>query len=114
MKQVTAVIFLVSFLIWGTSAAQAQTTQKDLIHGLGCDSCHDTEVPQKLEGNGVCLSCHGSYSEMAGLTSKMEPNPHVSHLGEFDCVACHKPHGESEFVCNQCHEFEIKMPEAAN
>lgn len=114
MKRVTAVVWLALIVLLGTSAALAEVPQKDLLHGLACDSCHGTEVPKKLEGNGACLSCHVSYSEVAARTAKVEPNPHVGHLGELDCTACHKPHGESELVCNQCHEFDIKMPKGTN
>ncbi|WP_418869780.1 cytochrome c3 family protein, partial [Sutterella wadsworthensis] len=39
-------------------------------------------------------------------------NPHVSpHYGKtLECTNCHLMHQESENYCNQCHEFNFKVP----
>ncbi len=56
-----------------------------------------------------CLKCHGSFDKLAEQTKDLVPNPHYSHLGEVDCVACHKgDKTEPELTCNQCHKFTIK------
>ncbi len=57
---------------------------------------------------GQCLKCHGSFDKLAEQTRDLVPNPHYSHLGEVDCVECHKADkSEPELVCNQCHKFTI-------
>ena len=61
-----------------------------------------------------CLKCHGSFDKLAEQTKDLVPNPHYSHLGEVDCVACHKADkSEPELVCNTCHKFKIHK-KAAN
>lgn len=55
-----------------------------------------------------CLKCHGSFDKLAEQTKDVVPNPHYSHLGEVDCIACHKSDkSEPELTCNQCHKFTL-------
>ena len=78
---------------------------------LGCDDCHPTDTPKPL-GTESCVSCHGSFKEIAQATDQLDPNPHNSpHYGEeLDCSLCHHEHSESENFCAQCHDWELEVP----
>jgi len=47
---------------------------------------------------------------MAEKTSRLDPNPHDSHLGELECGRCHHQHKASENACAACHAIELKVP----
>ena len=52
---------------------------------------------------------HGDYKNLAQKTKDFSPNPHYSHMGEVNCVECHKPNqAKPDLMCNSCHKFEIK------
>jgi hypothetical protein len=74
-----------------------------------CVECHEEDVPTGNAPSSVCNACHGDYSEVAGLTEQVEPNPHDSHQGELKCTACHKAHRESVLFCNSCHFYEMTV-----
>jgi hypothetical protein len=90
----------------------------DAIHGSAgftCSKCHGASIPQPdtTVENGVCLECHGT---LENLAKKTEPkdfadrNPHKSHLGEINCVVCHKGHTSSTILCLDCHKkFSMKI-----
>jgi cytochrome c3-like protein len=87
--------------------------QKD----VGCAGCHGKGTPVKGDTveNKTCSGCHGDYPALAvktGLPEKLaKRNPHDSHLGDIDCVVCHKAHTVSESYCLGCHaKFDGKIP----
>lgn len=77
-----------------------------------CQSCHvDTfnVSDSEREITKQCKGCHGDYAELAN--SKLEFDPHSSHLGDITCTSCHKGHEAPSFQCNNCHTFEdVEMP----
>ena len=69
-------------------------------HGMKCDTCHKTTPAETLAKKSA--------------EKKVEPNPHYSHLGDVNCTECHKGHQKSELMCNQCHQFGLKVPHSGN
>jgi hypothetical protein len=99
---------------WKNSSFLDHLHQKQ---GIGCKECHGSAKPVKGDTveNKTCVACHGDYPALAAK-SKLPPklanrNPHASHLGDIDCVVCHKSHKASEPYCLGCHaKFDMKMP----
>lgn len=81
-------------------------------HGSSCADCHSTDAPSSAPETEKCLDCHGSYEDLAALTANPEEdiNPHASHYGPLPCNNCHKSHEKSVLLCDQCHNFAIKVP----
>ncbi len=52
----------------------------------------------------------GSYEELGKASAEKKPNPHYTHVGDTECVVCHKGHKASEFFCNDCHKFKVQVP----
>ncbi len=77
--------------------------------GMDCAACHKGS-PEKKPSMTVCLECHGPYDKLAAKGEKLEPNPHMSHLGELECDNCHHGHKPSTDYCAQCHAFGLKVP----
>lgn len=77
--------------------------------GIECASCHKGTPPKPPEMT-VCLGCHGPYDKLAARGEKLEPNPHMSHLGELECDNCHHGHKPSTDYCARCHTFGLKVP----
>ncbi|ACD94669.1 cytochrome c3 family protein [Trichlorobacter lovleyi] len=85
--------------------------------GFKCADCHKTDAPQAGPTNEACLSCHGSYEQLAAKTKpkhianpadkEAHANPHESHMGPINCTDCHRTHKPSELVCGQCHTFDF-------
>lgn len=73
---------------------------------------HPGGLPQSTDGFAVkktCMQCHGDYKTLAAKTKNLEPNPHFSHMGEVNCVECHKADKvKPESMCNSCHKFTFK------
>jgi len=87
----------------------------DRMHGeqgAGCSDCHSGTFPEGPASMSACVECHGPYSALSESTADADPNPHASHLGEIDCGLCHKTHEESVLVCNQCHDYNLVVPES--
>ena len=80
------------------------------LAGGNCAACHTESPPSAAVPTSVCISCHGSYKEIAAKSAADEPNPHASHLGELPCEACHHVHRTSEIYCDQCHAFGMTAP----
>ena len=79
--------------------------------GVDCVTCHDEEPAAKPVPTAVCLSCHGSYDDLADKTDdKGANNPHASHNGPLECNSCHHVHQPSVNFCGQCHVFEMEVP----
>jgi hypothetical protein len=75
-----------------------------------CSGCHKESPPKQDVPMAVCLGCHGDYRKVAAKTSKLDPNPHDSHLGEFDCGKCHHAHKASVNACADCHSMDMNVP----
>ncbi len=73
---------------------------------------HGSSWPQSQNGYVTkyqCMSCHGTYAQMAEKTANLEPNPHRSHLGQVNCEECHVPTAaKPQVMCMQCHQFDIR------
>jgi hypothetical protein len=78
--------------------------------GIDCSGCHRESPPKRNVPMAVCLGCHGDYRRIAAKTNKLDPNPHDSHLGEFDCGKCHHAHKASVNACNACHRLDMNVP----
>jgi hypothetical protein len=67
--------------------------------GTDCSGCHKESRPKQDVPKAVCLGCNGDYRKVAAETNKIDPNPHDSHLGEFDREKCHHAHKASANAC---------------
>lgn len=83
-----------------------------LLSGISCSDCHGDKKPKEALETDQCLSCHGSFEDLADKTASGEENPHDSpHYGtSLDCDMCHHIHVRSENFCNQCHHFDFTVP----
>jgi hypothetical protein len=90
----------------------------DAVHGnvsVICSNCHGAAIPQPdaTVENKVCLACHGASEDLAKKTEPKDfpdRNPHKSHLGEINCIVCHKAHVSSTIICLDCHKkFNMKI-----
>ena len=125
-----------------TEADEAAATPLAAAHAvLPCTSCHsdeealekvhdgvtaDDRMPKRLRkakiGEELCLSCHGSYEELAAATQEDQMlvdgvgktvNPHdlpaVEDHQKIDCLDCHSMHKEQSSMatamntCTGCH-----------
>ncbi|MDY3115557.1 MAG: cytochrome c3 family protein [Sutterella sp.] len=103
-KLLIASLFALAF----TGAASAQTKTLQEMHGAMWPKQNSTWAVKDQ-----CLKCHGSWEKLAEQTKSLVPNPHYSHLGEVDCIACHKADkSEPELKCNECHKFTIHKKDA--
>lgn len=111
-------IVMVSFFVALPSLYLQAAALKKEHADLSCADCHTEKTV--LPNTAVCLSCHGSYGELAKATEhtyniqKAVPvqNVHDSHIGEAECTLCHKEHFPSVLYCNKCHlpEIDLKTP----
>jgi len=109
-------IFLLMFAATTTSAGAMTVGGAHADFGFSCADCHKTDTPEKAPNNTDCLSCHGSYEELAAKTKPTDiadptdkeafANPHESHMGPIPCMDCHKTHRKSELICADCHNFD--------
>ena len=95
----------------GGKIGEALSSKHKKYAELTCDDCHMTTTLTGITTD-QCLSCHGSFEEVAAVTKNMDPDPHDSpHYGkELDCDLCHHEHSVSENFCAQCHEWELILP----
>ena len=84
--------------------------EKHKSRGIDCSGCHKENPPKQTVPMAACLGCHGDYRKVAARTGKLDPNPHDSHLGEFDCGKCHHAHKASVNACAACHPIDMKVP----
>ena len=93
---------------WAATGAFLGDAHK--VRGIDCSGCHKESPPKHNVPMAVCLGCHGDYGKVAAKTKKLDPNPHDSHLGEFDCGKCHHAHKASVNACNACHQLDMTVP----
>ena len=67
-------------------------------------------MPSKAVPADKCLSCHGDYAKLKELTKDAKPNPHYTHMLDQPCAECHKAHKPSVNMCQECHQFDFKVP----
>lgn len=84
--------------------------QKVHQNGVSCQLCHSGEAPTTPPDETNCIRCHGTASQMAEKTAKLERNPHKSpHYGVYvPCTTCHKEHQPSKVLCYDCHSFRFE------
>jgi fumarate reductase flavoprotein subunit len=92
------------------AAGNSFLADKHKDKGTDCSGCHKESPPKQDVSMAVCLGCHGDYRKVAARTSKIDPNPHDSHLGEIECGKCHHAHKASVMVCAPCHQFDMNVP----
>ena len=88
-------------------AADVFNSDKHIKIGLNCDSCHGaaTVATGAEVSMAKCLSCHGSYEELAKRTETMSRNPHTNpHNFDLACNVCHHGHSADENYCESCHK----------
>ena len=93
--------------------AQAADFLADRHQALGstCESCHGKAAPTPEVSIETCLKCHeGSYAKLSEKIDTGDIPFHASHVGEAKCTECHQGHKSPMLLCNQCHEFEVKVP----
>jgi fumarate reductase flavoprotein subunit len=105
----------VLILVMAAAASLSRAADQEFLadrhkaKGMQCEACHK-ESPAKTVGMKTCLGCHGDYKALAAKTQHVEPNPHASHEGELECIACHQGHKPGKDYCSQCHTFGFKVP----
>lgn len=72
-----------------------------------CKSCHQDGLKQPAP-EAACMTCHGTYEELAKATEHHADNPHNSpHWGpDIPCTFCHSEHKPAQNWCAECHDFE--------
>lgn len=113
MKNCLIVLILILMV---ASAAQAMKIGgAHAEFGFSCADCHQQDEPETAPTMKDCLSCHGTYEELAELTKpqgETDPdtfaNPHHSHMGPVPCMECHKTHQKSVMICEDCHNFDMQ------
>jgi fumarate reductase flavoprotein subunit len=123
MKNRYAVAAIVTcWVLLSGMAGRAEDTHelrgKHLAAELKCKDCHGTDVPDRRAPASRCKECHEGEIEIAskqlplrGKTGKIvEVNVHASHQGELRCTLCHRVHSPSVLYCNDCHEYDVKVP----
>lgn len=96
-----------------TFSSQACAVNKIKPHhkdaGLKCNSCHTSKPFEAVEAE-QCLTCHELPKQKTDYHGA--PDKHDSpHYGtSLECENCHAEHEASENYCNNCHEFDFKVP----
>jgi fumarate reductase flavoprotein subunit len=91
-------------------AADAFLADRHQAKSVACDACH-ADGPGKKVSMETCLKCHGgSYKKLAASTAKGNINFHDTHVGEANCTDCHQGHKKPRLVCDECHEFKVRVP----
>lgn len=98
------------------AAAWTLSNSQHAASAMKCSACHDEEDPSQGVGTvstEKCLSCHGSYENVAERTADLgeDVNPHDNfHYDmQLDCTTCHKSHSESVSLCSSCHDADLWM-----
>ena len=94
--------------VWSAQGIFLRDKHKN--RGIECSGCHRENPPKQAVPMEVCMGCHGDYRKVAARTAKLDPNPHDSHLGSFDCGKCHHSHKASVNACAACHSIDMSVP----
>lgn len=76
-------------------------------------ACHGSDAANpKMPTIETCTQCHDLKKLVAKTESVKPTNPHVSphYQDQLDCTNCHLQHGPTENYCDQCHQFNFKVP----
>lgn len=95
-----------------SAAATENLADRHVKLGFKCETCHAGQQTPSEPSMDVCTGCH-KVDALVEKTKNVKPtNPHVSpHYGNtLECINCHMMHGESTNFCDQCHQFNFKMP----
>jgi tetratricopeptide (TPR) repeat protein/ssDNA-binding Zn-finger/Zn-ribbon topoisomerase 1 len=78
--------------------------------GVNCLDCHDKHTMKlKIEGNGLCLKCHG-----AEVYNVKEHHQHEETSTGAQCVNCHMPENRYMSVDDRRdHSFKIPRPDVS-
>jgi len=81
---------------------------KMFAKGVNCLDCHDKHTMKlKVEGNGLCLQCHG-----AEVFNVKEHHQHEDNSTGAQCVNCHMPENRYMGVDDRRdHSFKIPRPD---
>ena len=102
MKNLVIVTVAALSMLSGAAFAQDKfLAERHVERGAACASCHQETPPSKAVPADKCLSCHGDYAK---------PNPHYTHMLDQPCAECHKAHKPSVNMCQECHQFDFKVP----
>ena len=117
MKTVQALLAALALtaLLSGTASAADPKVGADrhVAMGLQCETCHGPDKANLKEpATADCTGCHAVDALVAKTKDVKPTNPHMSphYRSELDCTNCHMGHMESENFCNQCHQFNFKLP----
>ena len=79
--------------------------------GVNCLDCHDKHTLKlKIEGNGLCLQCHGS-----GVYNVKSHHQHQERSSGAQCVNCHMPTNRYMGVDDRRdHSFKIPRPDLSS
>ena len=96
MKKTMTAVFTAALLAAAVSTVTAAPMLADrhVAKGVQCTVCHNVKA-------------------LVAKTKNVKPvNPHVSphYQDSLDCTNCHLGHQPSENFCNQCHQFDFKVP----
>jgi tetratricopeptide (TPR) repeat protein len=83
---------------------------KMYAEGVNCLDCHDKHTMKlKIEGNGLCLQCHG-----AEVYNVKEHHQHQDNASGAQCVNCHMPENRYMGVDDRRdHSFKIPRPDVS-
>jgi predicted CXXCH cytochrome family protein len=78
--------------------------------GVNCLDCHDKHTMKlKIEGNGLCLQCHG-----AEVYNVKEHHQHQGNSSGAQCANCHMPENRYMGVDDRRdHSFKIPRPDVS-
>jgi len=81
---------------------------KMYAEGVNCLDCHDKHTMKlKIEGNGLCLQCHG-----AEVYNVKEHHQHQDNSSGAQCTNCHMPENRYMGVDDRRdHSFKIPRPD---
>ena len=113
MKKTTIAAALCLLAVASAHAADHFGADRHVARGLECRTCHGPDL-KNLEYPTIetCTQCHNTKG-LSQKTADVKPhNPHLSphYQDQLDCTNCHLQHAETENYCNQCHQFDFKVP----
>lgn len=106
-------ILPLAFALSVSAQAQSFGADRHVAAGVKCEACHGPDKANPQEPTiETCTGCH-NVKKLVEKTKDLKPtNPHFSphYQDTLDCINCHVMHGETENFCNQCHQFDFKVP----